>query len=138
MLLWGGKGKLNDLIIEKTKSTPFINFSKITNLLTIQGESFPENSAKFYAPVLEWLKEYIAELDDHIMVMVEFEIIYFNSSTSKIFMIIFDMLEEAVNAGANINVYWKCDKDNETAIECGEEFKEDLNLLPFHIVLTQE
>jgi hypothetical protein len=129
---------MNDLIIEKTKSTPYIKFSRAENLLTIQGESFPENSAKFYTPVLEWLKQYIAELDVHTAVTVDFEIVYFNSSTSKIFMIIFDILEEAVSAGANITVYWKCDEENETAIECGEEFKEDLTLLTFNIVLIQE
>jgi len=123
-----------DLIMEKTQSTPTIHFSRATNLLTIQGESFPENSAKFYAPVLEWLKEYIAALDTQ-QVTMEFEIVYFNSSTSKVFMTILDLLEEAAQNKKNISVNWKCDEKNETAIECGEEFKEDLTDLPFNIVL---
>lgn len=127
---------MKDLIIESTQSTPHIKFSETENYMMISGESFPENSAKFYAPVLEWLKEYIAALDGQEATM-EFEIIYFNSSTSKIFMTIFDLLEEAVENGKNITVNWKCDEKNETAIECGEEFKEDLTDLPFHIVLAQ-
>jgi hypothetical protein len=123
-----------DLRMEKTQSTPYINFSQVTNRLTIKGESFPENAAKFYAPVLEWLKAYLTDLDAQ-QVTMEFEIVYFNSSTSKIFMTIFDLLEEAVHNRKKISVNWKCDKENETAIEFGEEFKEDLTDLPFHIVL---
>jgi hypothetical protein len=102
----------------------------------LHGESFPENAAKFYAPVLEWLREYIARLDDQ-KVTIEFEIVYFNSRTSKIFMTIFDMMEEAVKNGRDITVNWICDEKNETGIECGEEFEEDLSELHFNIVMAQ-
>ena len=125
---------MNDLLIEKTQSTPYIYFNQTTNLLSIQGESFPENSGKFYTPVLEWLKEYVSTIGAQ-KVTMEFEIVYFNSSTSKVFMTIFDMMEEAVKNSNNICVNWKCNERNETAIECGEEFKEDLTDLPFNIVL---
>ncbi|MBR0597404.1 DUF1987 domain-containing protein [Sinanaerobacter chloroacetimidivorans] len=125
---------MEDLIIEKTQSTPFIHFSQSTNILTLHGESFPENSAKFYAPVLEWLKEFMASPETR-KATLEFEIIYFNSSSSKVFMTMFDLLQEAVRNGKEILVNWKCDEKNETAIECGEEFKEDLDNLPFNIVL---
>lgn len=126
---------MKDLKIEKTQSTPYIYFDSAKNLLVIRGESFPENAAKFYAPVLDWLKEYTDTLVDQIVTM-EFEIIYFNSSTSKIYMIIFDMMEERVKDGKNIRINWKCDKRNELAIECGEEFKEDLTELPFNIIMV--
>jgi len=125
---------METLIIEKTQSTPYIYFDQTTNVLIIKGESFPENSAKFYAPVLEWLKEYIVTLDTE-KVTMQFEIVYFNSSTSKVFMTILDMLQAAVENGKDISVLWLCDAENETAIECGEEFKEDLDHLPFDIVL---
>lgn len=124
-----------DLIIEKTKSTPYVYLSQTENTLIIEGESFPENSAKFYAPVLDWLKEFVAQLEVE-KVELEFEIVYFNSSTSKVFMTIFDLLEAAVENGKNISVTWRCDEQNETAIECGEEFKEDLDSLPFDIVIA--
>ena len=123
------------LIIEKTQSTPYIYFDQTTNVLILKGESFPENSAKFYAPVLEWLKEYISTLETE-KVTMQFEIVYFNSSTSKVFMTILDMLQTEVEKGKNILVLWLCDAENETAIECGEEFKEDLESLPFDIVLV--
>lgn len=128
---------MDKLIIEKTASTPYINFDTAVNKLVVAGESFPENAAKFYAPVLEWMKEYLAGPDAGETV-VEFEIVYFNSSTSKIFMMLFNLLEDAVAAGRSIVVNWRCDARNETAIECGEEFEEDLQKLDFNIVIIGE
>lgn len=126
---------MNDLIIEMTQSTPYIYFSQTANVLIIKGESFPENSAKFYAPVIDWLRDYLSRLGPE-KVTMQFEIVYFNSSTSKVFMTILDMLQAAFEKGKNISALWLCDAENETAIECGEEFKEDLDRLPFDIVLV--
>ena len=125
---------MDNLVMDKTKSTPEINFNLETGLLQFKGESYPENVPKFYTPILEWLKEYIELTDKEIT--LEFQIIYFNSSTSKVFMTIFDWLEEEVKKGKRIKVKWICDKDNETSIEFGEEFKEDLEQLPFEIDLV--
>jgi len=125
---------METLILEQTQSTPYVFFNPATNILIIKGESFPENSAKFYAPVLDWLREYLEGIKDE-KVSVQFEIIYFNSSTSKVFMTIFDLLQEEAEKGKDVSVLWLCDKENETAIECGEEFKEDLDHLPFQIKL---
>ncbi|MBS3975950.1 MAG: DUF1987 domain-containing protein [Syntrophomonadaceae bacterium] len=126
---------MNTLIIEKTLSTPYINFDPATGLLLIRGESFPENAAKFYTPVVDWLKEYIASVEPVKEVTAEFEIVYFNSSTSKVFLTIFDFFEEAAEQGKKIKVNWCCDARNETAIECGQEFKEDIDVLPFQIII---
>ena len=127
---------MNNLTIEKTRSTPYIHFDADSNVLRITGESFPENAAKFYAPVFAWLEEYLRTVGSQ-EITVEFEIIYFNSSTSKVFMTILDMLEKAVEEGKKVTVNWRCHEENETALECGEEFKEDLEKLPFHIVTIQ-
>lgn len=122
---------MQNLIIEKTISTPGINFDADSGLLQIKGESFPENVSKFYGPVLNWIKEYLDNTFQE--VRMEFEIVYFNSSTSKVFMTIFNLLEQEVSRGKKVSVLWRCDQDNETAVECGEEFKEDLSRLPFSI-----
>ncbi len=123
---------MENLKLDGTKSTPEINFDLESGILQIKGESFPENAAKFYTPVIGWIKEYLKNSTKEMV--LEFEILYFNSSTSKIFMTLFDFLEKEVKKGKKIIVNWKCDKENETAIEFGEEFKEDMDLLPFNIV----
>jgi hypothetical protein len=57
-----GGNDLQNLIIEKTYSTPLIKFESDTGKLTISGESFPENASRFYTPVLQWIRDYVKEL----------------------------------------------------------------------------
>jgi len=125
---------MDNLIIEKTVSTPNIDFDYNMKKLRISGESFPENAAKFYEPIMKWIKEYLNQIVEE-ETKVEFEIIYFNSSTSKIFMTIFSLFDEEVERGKNMTVDWIASEDNDIAIECGEEFKEDLECIPFNIVI---
>jgi len=125
---------LNSLIIEKTYSTPYVNFDPESGRMMISGESFPENASRFYTPVLQWIEDYINNVDGQ-KVEFNFEIKYFNSSTSKVFLNIFDLLEEAADEGKDITVNWRCNEENESAIECGEEFKEDLDKLSFNIII---
>lgn len=126
---------MNNLIIEKTCSTPYINFNWDEKSLIILGESFPENAAKFYDPVINWIKEYLNELAEE-ETIIEFEMIYFNSSTSKIFMTILSLFDEEVENGKNIKINWIASEDNDISIECGEEFKEDLEFVEFNIIVN--
>lgn len=122
---------MNHLIIEKTEATPGICFDPASGLLELRGESYPENTAEFYAPVFEWLRKYLpASLDT----TVNMEIIYFNSSSSKALMNFFDLLDDSAATGKKIAVNWFYDAGNESALEYGEEFKEDLNRLEFNLV----
>ncbi|RYD01236.1 hypothetical protein N752_31280 [Desulforamulus aquiferis] len=125
---------MESLIIQSTDSSPYINFDTSSNNFVIKGESFPENAAKFYSPVMEYIRNYLRVLCDE-QVTFQFEIIYFNSSTSKAFLNLFELLDSAVKEGKRIIVNWRCHEQNESAIECGEEFMEDLESLPFNIVL---
>ncbi|MFL0195467.1 DUF1987 domain-containing protein [Clostridium sp. WILCCON 0269] len=125
---------MNNLIIEKTASTPHINFNYEMRKLIVSGESFPENAAKFYEPVMNWIKEYLEKIGRE-ATQVEFEIIYFNSSTSKIYMTLFTLLDQAVSSGKNIVINWRAAQENETAIECGEEFMEDVEFVKFNILV---
>jgi hypothetical protein len=122
---------------EQTKSTPWIKFDPAQNILEIKGESYPENSAKFYSPMLEWLEAYLQEVDEG-PVYVDIELVYFNSSSSKILMNFFDLLEDAAQGGLQVNIEWKYHQDNEIALECGEEFEEDLEHVAFHLVQVNE
>lgn len=124
---------MENLYIEATKSSPEIDFNKDTNTLSLKGESYPENTAQFYEPVFKWLESYLEELEDA-QVNVNMELIYFNSSSSKALMDIFDTLEEASEDGKNIVVNWIYDEDNDAALEYGEEFAEDMESLTFNLI----
>lgn len=124
---------MENLIISKTETTPEIYFDYSSGMLRLRGESYPENTAAFYAPVFEWLRKFLSTRKDH-PVTVNVEIIYFNSSSSKALMNFFDILDEGVAAGKIIAVNWIYDTENESALEYGEEFKEDLASLEFNLV----
>ncbi|MBF0572249.1 MAG: DUF1987 domain-containing protein [Desulfamplus sp.] len=117
---------MEHLIIEASKSTPAIHFDPEQHLLSIKGQSYPENSSKFYTPVFAWLKEYLA-LPYLKNIIIDIEMSYFNSSSSKILMNIFEMLDESAEDGKSVVINWLYQEDDDTSLECGEEFKEDIS-----------
>ncbi|MCP4351549.1 MAG: DUF1987 domain-containing protein [Desulfobacterales bacterium] len=119
--------------IKASKYIPEILFNYEANVLHVKGKSYPENTAEFYEPVFIWLEQYFEQLDTQ-QVVVNIELSYFNSSSSKVFMDIFDMLDEAAENGKNITLNWVYDEEDETMLEYGEEFKEELESLPFNFV----
>ena len=123
------------LFIEKTKATPFIDFDPDKNVLRIEGQSYPENAFKFYEPVIEWIDKFLVSARGEILIEIEFHLPYINSSSSKCIMMLLDKLEDAFGRGKNIKVNWYYDEENESSLECAEEFKEDLTL-PFNVIKT--
>jgi hypothetical protein len=121
------------LFIEATKSSPMVRFDAEAGLLEITGKSYPENASKFYAPIFSWVQEYLPHALNH-RTQMELEIIYLNSSSSKIFLNLFDLLDEAAKNGASIEINWRYHEENETALECGEEFAEELESATFNLV----
>lgn len=119
--------------VPATKSSPAINFDPETGTLEIHGESYPENCSRFYQPMFKWLENYLPSVQDS-GVTLTMEIIYFNSSSSKTFMDLFDLLEAEAKSGTSITVNWRYHPDNETALECGEDFREEVSRLSFNLV----
>ncbi|KOR32090.1 hypothetical protein TI05_09485 [Achromatium sp. WMS3] len=128
---------MENLYVAATKSSPEINFDCKNNILEIKGESYPENTAKFYTPVISWLNEYVDALDAE-QVTVNIELIYFNSSSSKVLLDIFDIFDELAGQGKQITLNWIFDVENENVEEAGEEFQEDFESLTFNLVPKEE
>jgi hypothetical protein len=121
---------VENLVIEATKSSPYVCFDACSGVLEIKGKAYPENAAKFFAPIFSWLSEFMA-LPDTKQIVVEMEMTYFNSSSSKAFMNFFELLE---SADRSVVVNWRYDEENDTALEAGEEFKEEVPGLTFNLV----
>jgi len=121
------------LKIESTKYTPEIYFDAEKNILSIIGESYPENTADFYAPVFSWLKKYLKQAGNE-TITVHIELTYFNSSSSKILLDFFDMFEEANGDGRQIMINWVYEKEDEETHQYGEEFQEDFESLTFNCI----
>ena len=122
---------MNNIIIEKTKYTPSIQLDAQNGIVELSGKSYPENTFEFYKPMLDWLEEYFENPQE--ITTINMEIIYFNSSSSKLFFDFFDLLEEK-SEKAKLVVNWIYDVENETALEAGEEFIEDFEDLVINLV----
>ena len=125
------------LFIEKTKSTPEIRFDPVVGQFSIKGQSYPENSFKFYEPVFAWMDEYLLQVEQEVVVEIYFHMPYINTSSSKCLMMLLDKLDEAYQKGKKVGVLWYYDLENETALECAEDFKDEMNL-PFELRPIEE
>lgn len=124
---------MENIRIEATDRSPEIDFDFDAGVFSIRGESYPEDVASFFGPVIDQLDSYLDGLSDGKKVRFDFELIYFNSSSAKVLMGLFDALEAAAANGANVDINWLFDADDDTMEELGEEFAEDLSHAKFHM-----
>ena len=121
------------LVCEATPRSPEISFDYERHRLSIRGKSYPEDSVAFYVPVLNSLKSYLQALEAT-PVVVDIQLLYFNSSSAKAIMNLLLMLEDAAERKNPVTVNWHYAEDDETMQEYGEEFAEDLSQVTFKLV----
>jgi len=124
---------MENLAFAATRSTPLIRFEAETLHLEIRGESYPENAAHFFGPVFDWVKG-ILEFAAPQPVVMDLELVYFNSSTSKILFNLFDLMDKAAARGREVTINWHFLEENEMAQECGEEFQNEVRSARFNLV----
>ncbi|MDM8566639.1 DUF1987 domain-containing protein [Candidatus Halobeggiatoa sp. HSG11] len=125
---------MENLNIKATKHTPEVTFDVDKHFLELKGECYPENITNFTIPIFKLLKVYLQHLEKQTFT-VNVEFIYFNSSSSKMLLDLFDILDkEVVNYKKNIVVNWIYNVEDEDAEEYGEEFEEELESLTFNLV----
>ncbi len=110
--------------LEGTEDTPKIILDSKNGIFEISGRSLPEDSAEFYAPILEWLDNYAESPNAETKFVFKLE--YFNTASSKLILDILSKLEDVENT----TVMWYFHEDDEDMEEAGEEFSE-LVEIPF-------
>ncbi|MCB1316537.1 MAG: DUF1987 domain-containing protein [Leptospiraceae bacterium] len=112
---------MNRLHIKRTEYTPLVDFNRETLRLVLAGDSYPENTFEFYAPVLGYIEDLLRS-DIKGTIQFQFRLNYYNSSTSKILFDLFDLLDEARTRGKAVHIDWLYDERNEVMREAGAEF----------------
>jgi SiaC family regulatory phosphoprotein len=74
------KTMMKELFIEQTPKTPQIELNQLTGDIIFSGKSIPENAAKIYEPVLNWVNEYILKARTTTNFRLNLE--YFNTASS--------------------------------------------------------
>lgn len=126
---------MNVLNIEGSQSTPSIFADWDQGRLTMQGDSYPENSFEFFAPVIDWIERYLKEAAAPFS--LELRLVYMNTSSVKAMMDIFDLLEEAHGKDRQVSVNWFYDPRNERVVDLADEFREDCTF-PFVIAADEQ
>jgi hypothetical protein len=111
---------MQDLLIPGTDSLPEVSF-RTNGDLKLYGRALPEDAAKFFIPVFDWLKELSSEVFN-----IEINLDYFNTSVSKKLLELFRIIESKPGL-REANVKWMYEDGDEEMLESGEIYKE---LLP--------
>ncbi|MEH0834717.1 DUF1987 domain-containing protein [Pectobacterium cacticida] len=138
----------NNLHIAGTSCTPTVDFQFDSHRLYLSGESYPENAAAFYRPLLTEIEAYLQALSSYAESMMPEEtlpnveihvsLIYFNSSSTKMLFSLFNLLNQAAELSLPIALYWYYDKDDDIAEEFGEELHIDFPALTFHSMIISD
>ncbi len=120
---------MDSIVLEATKTTPKIVIDPAKNVFEISGESRPENTSKFYSPIINWFDGYRSVLyyqknsfGKSKKVSIDFKLDYFNSTSAKFILDIFFQLEKIHKEGYEIEIVWHYDKRDTDMKESGEEF----------------
>nr|WP_320115876.1 DUF1987 domain-containing protein [uncultured Desulfuromonas sp.] len=125
---------MEKLSLTATQYTPEIIMDP-DGIISMMGKSYPENTFEFYRPVMEWVESYFDGSPAE-KTIINMEIIYFNSSSSKLFFDFFDILDEQ-HENYDIEINWIYDSENENAKEAGEDFIDDFENLTINLVVKE-
>ena len=123
---------MENFLLEGSDKTPTISLNAETGEMEFSGRSIPENSADLYAPVMDWVDEYIKDPCDKTNFIIKLE--YFNTSSSKYLLEIFRRFEELFKTGRKVAVQWYYELEDEDMQESGDDFR-DILRIPVELIV---
>jgi hypothetical protein len=110
---------------------PTVDFDVATGECSLFGESFLEDTDKFYNPLNEWVRKFIREVKKPIAFHIG--LTYYNTSSSRAILTFLKILRDYKLKGGKVDVTWQLSGDNEMLEEI-EDFKIeselDIKLVP--------
>ncbi|MBC7908448.1 MAG: DUF1987 domain-containing protein [Rhodospirillaceae bacterium] len=127
---------MDNLVIAATERSPAVDFDFAAGVLSLKGESYPEDASTVFGPIFAALEGFLGVAECRAL-RFDFELIYFNSSSAKALMNMFQLMDKAAARGVTIEVNWFFAREDETMKEFGEDFSEDLEHVTFNLATTQ-
>lgn len=116
---------MENLVFKGTSRTPSVKLDTENGVLDIEGYSIPDNSASFFAPLVNDIDAYVKDASKKLVVNVKLD--YLNSSSSKVFMEIFKKISTLDNVVFN----WHCNDDDDELLDYAKTC-EDATRKPFN------
>lgn len=111
---------MEPLIISATDDTPEIVFDPSKNVFKISKISVPEDAYEFYAPVIQWIKDYGHKPLQE--TLLEFNLEYVNSASAKQLIQVLLTFEE-INKKSKVKIKWIYEEIDEDMLMLGKRFK---------------
>ena len=122
----------NSYIVEQSYKTPLINFDGVTGNFEIKGKSIPDNSLKFYEPLLAWLDNYVQNSAPKTNLKIQLD--YLNTDSTKCMIDLFRKLEQILKNGkGEIIINWLYEEQDDSMLEVGEDYKSFIKI-PFNLI----
>ncbi|MEA2105201.1 MAG: DUF1987 domain-containing protein [Bacteroidota bacterium] len=115
---------MESINIKRSTETPYfpaVSFDAKSGICEISGESYMEETYKFYLPLISWLKEFMEETNKPITFNIK--LIYLNTSTSKCILDILELLKSSKSKGKEVSINWFYDSDDPDMIDEVEDFE---------------
>lgn len=122
--------------IEPTDDTPRVHLDPEAGNFEFIGNSYPENSSKFYTPILEWLKDFVAKQKGK-EVVASFNFDYFNTSSAKYILEILRLVEEHHKNGYKCLIKWNYFEEDTDMLEAGEDYERTISV-PFELIERED
>jgi predicted membrane GTPase involved in stress response len=101
--------------------------------LQFSGDSYPENAADFFQPLLQWVNNYVRV--PHEQTTVEFRLKYFNTSSSRYIFQIMEILHGYQARGNAVKVVWKSQGQDDDMLDTWREIMDELEM-PYAVEST--
>jgi len=108
--------------VEETSKSLKVVLDKNIGELRFSGRSLPEDAKEFFKPIIDWINEYFK--DPNVTTMVDFDIRYYNSASSKMILDLLYVFKTQIDKGLNVIIQWEYDKDDEEMKQAGSDFSE--------------
>jgi len=123
-------------IVEQTKKTPFVHFDPNVGKLEISGYSLPTNSQEFYEPLFREVEKYLESPQPATELV--FNIIYFNTSSSKLILHLLLKFETLISMGKEVTLNWYVDEEDIDMYDAGKTYQASIKIPTSIIGLRSE
>jgi hypothetical protein len=127
---------MEDLHVNMNPETvyfPLINFNYETGMCELSGESYMEETYKFYGPIITWLQNYTAEKKP---ITFNIKLTYFNTSSSRFILEILFILKKYKDEGGQMEINWHYKMDDPDILTEIKDFMDEtgtkINVMPMH------
>jgi len=120
---------MENILIEGTNKSPYVNLDSEKGLIELKGRSLLEDATNFYLPLTEWVAVYVENPAEKTVVNFEFE--YFNTSCSKWLITLTKQIKSVFENNKTLVFNWYYEDDD--VLEYGEVIR-DLVDLPMNML----